>query len=52
MVGKIETKKAGSLADVMTIHQQTLGLIDDVVVDIADGCASRCLMDNVAEVAR
>ena len=52
MVGKIEAEEAGGLADVMTIHQQTFGLVDDVVVDIADGCAARRHVDDVTEVAR
>ena len=36
----------------MTVHQQTLGLVDDVVVDVADGGASCGLVDDVAEIAR
>ena len=52
MMGKIETKQARSLVDVMTIHQQTFRLINDVVVDISDGCATCGLMNEVAKIAR
>ena len=34
----------------MPLHQQTLCLIDDIVVDVADGRAARGLVDNVAKV--
>ena len=50
-MGKIEAEEAGGLADVMTLHQQTFRLIDDVVVDVADGCAACGVVDDVAEVA-
>ena len=50
MVREFETKQAGGLADVMTLHQQTLCLIDDVIVDVANGRASCCLVDNVAKI--
>ncbi len=36
MMGKVEAKEPRSLTDVMTVHQQALGLIDDVVVDITN----------------
>ena len=52
MMGEIEAEQAGGLADVVALHEQTLGLIDDVVVDIADGCAACGLADEVAEIAR
>ena len=52
MVGEIEAEQARGLADVVALHEQTLGLIDDVVVDIADGCAACGLADEVAEIAR
>ena len=51
MVRKIETEEARRLADVVSLHQQTLGLIDDIVVDVADCCATRCLVDDVTEIA-
>ena len=51
MVRKIETEEARCLADVVPLHQQTLGLIDDIVVDVADCRAARCLVDDVAEIA-
>ena len=50
MMGKIEAKKARGLADVVAVHQQTLGLVDDVVVDVADGRSSCRLVDDVAEI--
>ena len=40
MMGIIEAEEAGGLADVVAVHQQALGLIDDVVVDVADGCSA------------
>ena len=52
MVWEIEAEKSRCLADVMAVHQQALGLIDDVVVDVSDGCATCGLVDDVAEVAR
>ena len=51
MVRKIETQQAGGLADVMTLHQQTFRLIDDVVVDVADGSSSCGFVDNVTKIA-
>ena len=50
MVRKIETQQAGSLADVLTLHQQTFRLIDNIVVDVADGCATCGLVDNITEI--
>ena len=52
MMGKIETEEARSLADVVAVHQKALGLVDDVVVDVADGCSPCRLVDNVAEITR
>ena len=51
-MGKVEAEQAGGFADVMTLHQQIFRLIDDVVVDVADGCAARGFVDDVAKVAR
>ena len=50
MVREVETEQAGCLADVVTLHQQTFRLIDNIVVDVADGRTARCLMDDVAKV--
>ena len=50
MMGKIEAEEARGLADVVTVHEQALGLVDDIVVDIADGRSSCSLVDNVAEI--
>ena len=51
MMGEVETEQARGLADIVTLHEQALGLIDDVVVDVADGGASCGLVDEVAKVA-
>ena len=50
MVREIETQQAGSLADVLTLHQQTFRLIYNIVVDVADGCATCGLVDNITEI--
>ena len=50
MMGKIEAEEARGLADVVTVHEQALGLVDDVVVDVTDGCSPCRLVDNVAEI--
>ena len=52
MMGKIEAKEARGLADVVAVHEQTLGLVDDVIVDITDGRSSCGFVDNVAEITR
>lgn len=52
MMGKIEAKEARGLADVVTVHEQALGLVDDIVVDVADGRSSCRLVDDVAEITR
>lgn len=52
MVGKVEAEEAGGLADVVAVHQQALCLVNDVIVDVADGRATRCLVNDVAEVTR
>ena len=50
MMGKIEAKEARGLADVVTVHEQALGLVDDVVVDVTDGRPSCGFVDNIAEI--
>ena len=52
MMGKIEAQKARGLADVVTVHEQALGLVDDVIVDVADGRSSCGFVDDVAEITR
>ena len=52
MMGKIETEQARGLADIVPLHEQALGLIDDIVVDVANGRSARCLTDDIAEIAR
>jgi len=52
MVREIEAQQTGGLADVVTLHQQTFRLIDDVVVDVANGSATSCLVDNIAKITR
>ena len=51
MMGEVKTKQAGSLTDVMTLHQQTFRLIDDIIMYVANGCAARRFVDDVAKVA-
>lgn len=50
MMRIIEAEEARGFADVMTIHQQALGLVDDIVVDVADGRAACRLVDDVTEI--
>ena len=52
MMRKIEAKKPRGLADVVTVHQQALGLVDDIVMDVADGRSTCRLVDNIAEITR
>lgn len=52
MVGEIESEQAGGLADVVPLHQQNFRLIDNVVVDVANSCATSCLVDNIAKITR
>ena len=52
MMGKIKTQEARGLADVVTVHQQALGLVDDIVVDVTYGRSSCGFVDNVAEITR
>ena len=52
MMGIIEAQEARGLADVVAIHEQAFGLVDDIVVDVADGRSSCRLVDNVAEITR
>ena len=52
MMGIIETQQARGLTDVMAVHEQALRLIDDVVVDVADGRAASSLADEVAKIPR
>ena len=52
MVGEIESEQAGGLADVVTLHQQNFRLIDNVVVDVANGSATSCFVDNIAKITR
>ena len=50
MMGKIETEKTRGLADVVTVHEQALGLVDDIIMDVADGRSTCRLVDDVAEI--
>ena len=52
MMGKIESEEARGLADVVTVHQQALGLVDDIIMDVADGRSTCRLVDDVAEITR
>ena len=50
MMGKIETEEARGLADVVAVHQQALGLVDDIVMDVANGGSTCRLVDNIAKI--
>ena len=50
MMGKIEAQKARGLADVVAVHEQALRLVDDIVVNVADGRSTCRLVDNIAEI--
>jgi len=50
MMGKIEAQETRGLADVVAVHQQAFGLVDDVIVDVADGGSPCRLVDDVAEI--
>ena len=52
MMGKIESQKVRGFADVVAVHEQALGLVDDVIVDVSDGRSSCRLVDDVAEITR
>ena len=52
MMGKTESEEARGLADVVAVHEQALGLVDDIIVDVADGGSSCRLVDDVAEITR
>ena len=52
MVREIHAKEAGGLTDIVTLHEQVLGLVDNIIVDIPNSRAACCLMDNIAKVAR
>ena len=43
MMRKIKAKQAGSLADVMTLHQQAFRLIYNIIMYVADCRATRGL---------
>ena len=51
MMRKIEAEEARGLADIVTAHEQALGLVDDIIVDVADGCSSCGFVDNIAEIS-
>ena len=52
MMGKIEAQEARGLADVVAVHEQALGLVDDIIMDVADGRSTCRLVDDVAEITR
>ena len=52
MMGIIEAQEARGLTDIVTVHEQAFGLVDDVIVDVADGRAACRLVDDVAEITR
>ena len=50
MMGEIKAQEARGLADVVTAHEQALGLVDDIVVNVADGRSTCRLVDNITEI--
>ena len=52
MMGKIEAEEARGLADVVTVHEQAFGLIDDIIMNVTDGRSTCRLVDNIAEITR
>ena len=50
MVGELEAQHAGSLADVVSLHQQALTYINNIGVDVVDGCCACRPTKKVAEV--
>ena len=50
MMGEVKTKQAGSLTDVMTLHQQTFRLIDYIIMYVTDSRATSGLVDDVAKI--
>lgn len=51
-MGKVEAKESRGLTDVVAVHQQTFGLVDDIVVNVANSGSASGLVDDVAEVSR
>ena len=49
---EVEAEQTRGLADVMALHEQTFGLVDDIIVDVANGCSAGGLVDEIAKVAR
>ena len=52
MMWEVEAEQTRGLADVMALHEQTFGLVDDIIVDVANGCSAGGFVDEVAKVAR
>ena len=52
MMWEVEAEQTGGLADVMALHEQTFGLIDDIIVDVANGCSTGGFVDEVTKIAR
>ena len=52
MMGEVEAQQEGSLADIVSLHQQTLCLVDDIVVNVANSRATSGLVDNIAKITR
>ena len=50
MMWKIEAEEARGLADVVAVHEQALGLVDDIIMNVTDGRSSCGFVDNVAEI--
>lgn len=52
MMWEVEAEQTRGLADVMALHEQTFGLVDYIIVDVANGCPAGGFVDEVAKVAR
>ena len=52
MMWEVEAEQTRGLADVMALHEQTFGLVDYIIVDVANGCSAGGFVDEVAKVAR
>ena len=50
MMRILEAQQVGHFAYAEPFHQESLGLVDDEIMDVADGGAPGGLMDHVAEV--
>ena len=50
MMGEVEPQQAGSLADVMTLHQQTFRLVYYIIMYVTDGCTTCGFMNQISKI--